>query len=71
MIFLDFSMPGMDGPAFARKLREFLDYENEVQPFICCCSSYNSDYHIDTALTSGMDRYLRKPIPFEELKEIT
>ena len=40
LIFLDYSMQGMDGPEVAQKIRQMLDEANIAQPFICCCTAY-------------------------------
>lgn len=40
LIFLDYSMQGMDGPEVATRIRQMLDQANVAQPFICCCTAY-------------------------------
>ena len=40
LIMLDYSMPAMDGPQFATKVRCLLDLANVSIPFICCCTAY-------------------------------
>ena len=40
LILLDYSMPLMDGPQAATKIREELKDAKTPKPFICCLSSY-------------------------------
>lgn len=71
LIFLDYSMPLMDGPEFAVLARQLLDRENIVQPYICCCTSYTSSAFYDKAFEAGMDQYQKKPLSYEGITNIT
>ena len=46
-VLLDFSMPDMDGPETARQMRSLLAKHDAFQPFIICCSAYDTDPFID------------------------
>ena len=41
IIFLDYSMDGMDGPDVAIKIRRLVQEANLCQPIICCCTAYS------------------------------
>ena len=46
LILLDYSMPGMDGPQVAQKIRKLLERSHinfGKYPFICCCTSYSQE----------------------------
>lgn len=40
LIFLDFSMPDMDGPEVFSKIRQSLKDTGLEMPYVCCCSAY-------------------------------
>ena len=40
IVFLDYSMPGMDGPEFCSQLLQILRDEAIEAPYICCCTAY-------------------------------
>ena len=63
LILLDYSMPLMDGPQAATKIREELKDAKTPQPFICCLSSYLDQSFKNVAFASGMDEFITKPIP--------
>ena len=47
VILMDYSMPVMDGPTVAAKIRELLSNEGDIfaaeyqRPYICCCTAYD------------------------------
>ena len=56
IIFLDYSMPIMDGPQVAKRMRHLCkDLEGHDAPYICCCTAYAEASFKVTALISGMD----------------
>jgi len=70
LIFLDFSMQGMDGPEVAQKIRFMLDEESIAQPFICCCTAYVEEQYQKEASASGMDHFLTKPLNDNDIRAI-
>ena len=40
IVFLDYSMPDMDGPQVCQELRSILIKELIELPYICCVSAY-------------------------------
>ena len=70
VIFLDFSMPEMDGPQVASELRSILDMAGIEVPYICCCTAYAEATFKKLALDAGMDHFLTKPVEYAELTAI-
>ena len=65
IIFLDLQLPGMDGLAFARKLRKI---PANVDLPIVAVSAHAMQENIDQALAAGCTEYVTKPItedPFD------
>ena len=71
LIFLDYSMPDIDGPDVARLIRASLKEQQIEQPLICCCSAYSDDSFIKKAYDAGMDKYLIKPVSAEDIHNLT
>ena len=71
VILLDYSMPDLDGPSVAKGIAELLE-ENPTlkKPLICCCTAYSEASFKRTALDSGMDQFLTKPVTFMELRSV-
>lgn len=73
VIFLDYSMPDMDGPAVAALIRQMLDNIDDIftaeyqRPYICCCTAYDEAGFKSKALESGMDKFISKPVKDDEL----
>ena len=40
IIFLDYSMPEMDGPQVSLEINRILGEEQIMVPYICCCTAY-------------------------------
>ena len=70
IMILDYSMPEMDGPQVAIKVREILSNAGIRVPYICCCSAFEEIQFKQKALAVGMDHFLTKPIDFNELNKI-
>lgn len=64
-------MPLMDGPDFAVLARQLISKENIAQPYICCCTSYDSSAFYDKAFEAGMDKYMKKPLWYAGIRDIT
>ena len=66
VILLDYSMPDLDGPQVAQRIRQFY-YDNPLLtedqvPYICCCTAYREANFKKKAMQAGMDKFLTKPI---------
>ena len=75
IILLDYSMPEMDGPTIARKIRNICKNsvvlkERDKEPYICCSSAYEEAAFKGKALSAGMDHFLMKPISSQELDKL-
>ena len=72
IIFLDYSMPGMDGPQVSRAIRKFF-LENEDQgvdePLIFCVTAYSEATFKREAFMAGMDKFLSKPLSTYDLDD--
>jgi len=74
IIFLDYSMPDMDGPQVARSIRDFLKQSQSYkfmdrEPYIVCCTAYSEATFMRQAFIAGMNKFLTKPVSDQELKE--
>ncbi|OUS30462.1 hypothetical protein A9Q99_05765 [Gammaproteobacteria bacterium 45_16_T64] len=68
IIFMDCEMPELDGYEATRQLR-LMEKANEPISEIIGLSANAMKEHEEKALDAGMNRYLRKPIGFEELRD--
>jgi len=66
VVLLDIGLPGMDGLAVARELREKFGREMEL----VALSGYGQEQDKQKAYEAGFDRYVVKPIGLKELKAI-
>ena len=65
LILMDYSMPDCDGPTATKLIRKLvIERQNMagVQPIICCLTAYSEQQYKDSAIRSGMDCILVKPI---------
>ena len=72
IIFLDFSMPDIDGPQVARMIREYFkeNYRFKVnEPKIFCVTAFQEATFMRQAFLSGMDKFLTKPITQQDMDE--
>lgn len=67
IILMDIQMPVMDGLEATRKIREVESEEKWPASYIVCVSGNAREEHRITALSSGVNAYLTKPIKREEL----
>ncbi len=65
ILFLDLHMPGMDGEACLRKLREDPEFENSC---VVLYSATMDMKRVDRLFAQGANRYLRKPDTIQGLK---
>lgn len=74
IILLDYSMPELDGPEVAMRIRRLFQsnplLEEDAVPFICCCTAYDEASFKRQALAAGMDQFMTKPLKLDELKQI-
>ena len=74
LILLDYSMPDIDGPQVALRIRQLIQDSSHLGeskvPFICCCTAYTDANFMQKAKAAGMDKFLTKPIQTEELKNL-
>ena len=59
LIFLDYSMPDLDGPQVARRIREIVSgspaLDAASDPYICCASAYSEAGFKKQAFEAGMN----------------
>mgnify|MGYP000848322698 FL=1 len=69
IIFLDCSMPVMDGIETAQRLREEIQNQVIDDLSIICCTAFVQQSELDRALQAGMDSYCTKPVSLEVVKQ--
>ncbi len=67
VVFLDIAMPGMDGYELARRLRR-LDFMADT--LIVCLSGFATEADRHSALESGCDLHLIKPVRPEDVRQL-
>lgn len=70
IIFLDYSMPDLDGPEVSKELYRILEKERIAIPHICCCTAYSQNTFKDRAIAAGMHQFITKPVSFKELMTV-
>ncbi|OAL36152.1 hypothetical protein AYO20_04566 [Fonsecaea nubica] len=70
-IFMDISMPVMNGIASAKEIRRF-EKDNKVNPpaKIIALTGMGSDVAHNEAIDAGFDEFLSKPIKFKDLQKL-
>ena len=66
IIFVDIGMPGIDGIALARMLRE----RHADAVFLVAVTAYSSTYLDDKIKHGCFDAYMRKPLEIEALEQL-
>lgn len=67
LIFMDYSMPLMDGiettQAIIEAVRErgYDPRNTNESPYICCLSAYDEESYIEKAMKAGMHQFMTKP----------
>ena len=72
LIFLDYSMPEMDGPMVSRAIRSLFKqhvHEGVIEPKIFCCTAYSEASYMREAFIAGMDKFLAKPLSSQDLDD--
>ena len=80
LVFMDYSMPQMDGIETSKKIYELISKrkgkdvnspdEINSRPCICFLSAYSDTPYIELARKIGIKHYLFKPVANEELKKM-
>ena len=71
IIFMDYSMPGLDGLQTTVEIRKICKkHKIQASPKIICLTAYTDLEYRRRALESGMDDFMTKPITNDSLKEI-
>lgn len=70
VILMDISMPVMDGLTSSREIRRFERVNGCVPATIIALTGAASPAARQEAFSSGIDRYLTKPVPMKALKGI-
>ncbi|PIE55426.1 MAG: hypothetical protein CSA35_01090 [Dethiosulfovibrio peptidovorans] len=68
MVFLDWVMPGMDGPEICAEVRKHSDREDLWYCYIFMTTSMKGEEALVHGLCSGADDFVAKPFHSEELK---
>ncbi len=63
LVFMDIQLPIMDGLTASREIRQLPDR----QPWIICLSASASTLSREEVFLAGIDEYLSKPLPIEDL----
>jgi CheY-like chemotaxis protein len=67
LILMDTQMPGIDGNESTRRVRKLEANKNQDRTIIIAFSASATSKEIETAMESGHDAYLTKPITKEKL----
>jgi len=70
MIFMDCSMPIMDGYKATNKIRETIEAAGLLQPIISAVTGHSEESMINLAIQSGMNQVLSKPIKAEVIDNL-
>ena len=68
LIFMDLSMPIMDGFEASLQIRNYLKTYDMPQPKIIACTGHLEEEYIQKAWRNKMDEVLSKPIVYEILQ---
>ena len=70
LLLIDYSMPGLDGPTLTIRIASFLEEKGIEMPFVCCCTAYAEENYQQTALRSGMKKFLTKPVSDDDIRAL-
>ncbi len=69
LILMDCNMPVMDGFEASKVIKyKAMNGELSYTPFICAATAYTLESFRVKAMSSGMDRYLTKPITIMDIE---
>lgn len=66
IVFLDWEMPGMDGPAFVRKVRSPRDFPLANVPIVML-TGHGERWRVVEAVKLGVNEYLLKPVSIKSV----
>ena len=67
---LDYSMPELDGPQTAIRIRQVCKEANVDQPYICCVTAYSETHYRRHAKEAGMNKLMVKPLQGKQIKQL-
>ena len=70
LVFMDCSMPIMDGFEATDNIRNYCSQRNVPQPMIVACTGHTEDEFVKKAWKHQMDEFLMKPTSLEVLDSI-
>ena len=70
LIMLDYSMPELDGPQTAIRIRQVCKEANVAQPYICCVTAYSEAHYKRSAKEAGMDKLMVKPLQNKQINQL-
>lgn len=76
LILLDYSMPKLDGPQTAIKIKEIYETYNKKSvkklelPYIVCLTAFKEEIFEKKARQAGMNQFVSKPITNLNLRQI-
>ena len=70
LIMLDYSMPELDGPQTAIRIRQVCEEADIDQPYICCVTAYSEAHYKRSAKEAGMNKLMVKPLLNKQIKQL-
>ncbi len=70
IIFMDYSMPKMDGLKTTKNIRAMCSKNKLTAPHIVCCTAYTDEKYRKRAIKAGMAAFLTKPVSENQLLDL-
>ena len=70
LVMLDYSMPELDGPQTAIRIRQVCRDANVDQPYICCVTAYSEAHYKRSAKEAGMNKLMVKPLQYKQISQL-
>ena len=70
LVMLDYSMPELDGPQTAIRIRQVCKEANVEQPYICCVTAYSEAHYNRSAIEAGMNGFMVKPLKSKQIRQL-